>query len=249
MFVGVDLAWSRSNESGVAVLSDEVEPRVVDSGFPVEDEEIVGFVGEEVRLVAVDAPLVVPNETGQRAAEDELRPVYASYDAGPYPANREWLERVCGEVRGEVLMERLEEEGFQHNAAVDRDVRRGVIEVYPHPAMVALFGLDTVIPYKDKKGRGKEDRVEALRTYYDYLEASAIQAETLPSFTVDKDVTKAALKRFEDLLDGVFSAYIAWYLWRNAGEARVFGSESEGYITSPRLEGENIQKPLDDYND
>jgi predicted RNase H-like nuclease len=236
MFVGVDLAWSRGNESGVAVLSDSDPVRVERAGFAVSDEDIVDMIPDETKLIAVDAPLVVPNDEGQRPAEDELRPVYHEYNAGPYPANRNWLQRVCGEVRGETLVDELAQLGFEHNPSVDTSVNRGIIEVYPHPGMVALFDLDTVIPYKKRKNRSKEDIVGALRTYYDYLcEDTAIQRETLPDFELSTEDTWRVIKGFEDVLDGVFSAYVAWYLWRNPGEARVFGNRDEGYITSPRL--------------
>ena len=236
MFVGVDLAWSRGNESGVAVLSDGDPVRVENAGFAVSDEDILDIIPDETKLVAVDAPLVVPNDEGQRPAEDELRPVYHEYNAGPYPANRNWLEKMCGEVRGENFVDVLRDEGFEHNPHVDHSVEKGVLEVYPHPAMVALFELDTVIPYKDKQGRSKQDQVDGLRRFHTLLgEETRLVKSSLPDFTVSAEDTKAALKRFEDILDGVLSAYIAWFLWHNSDRVRVFGSQAGGYITSPTL--------------
>lgn len=240
MFAGIDLAWSRSNESGIAVLENSDPTRVVEADFATEDDEILDMIPASTRLVAVDAPLVVPNETGQRPAEDELRPVYHEYNAGPYPANRNWLNRVCGEVRGETLVERLGETGFSHNPSVDHTVENGVIEVYPHPGMVALFELDTVLPYKDKQGRSKSEQRDGLRRLHRLLgERTRIEQDSLPAFSLDSESTKASMKRFEDILDGVVSAYLAWYLWNNPERVRVFGSRTEGYITSPTLPKHN----------
>lgn len=241
MFVGVDLAWSRNNETGVAVLSDESEPRVVDQGLVVEDEDILGLVPDSPVLVGVDAPLVVPNEEGQRPAEDELRPVYAEYNAGPYPANRNWLNRLCGEVRGEVLVDHLRGQGFEHNPRGDRGVDKGVLEVYPHPAMVAFFGLDGVIPYKDKQGRSKAEQIEGLRTLRDFLARSPIRRSSLPGLDVSADDTYAEIKQYEDLLDAVVSGLVAWYAWRH-DDVVVFGNVDEGYISSPPLGDGNILK-------
>ncbi len=43
------------------------------------------------------------------------------------------------------------------------------------------------------------------------------------------------LKRYEDTLDAIFCAYLAWHCWR-WGEERneMFGTMAEGYIVVPK---------------
>jgi predicted RNase H-like nuclease len=49
------------------------------------------------------------------------------------------------------------------------------------------------------------------------------------------DFRGQALKRYEDTLDAVFCAYLAWYCWR-WGEERnqQFGKLADGYIVVPK---------------
>jgi predicted RNase H-like nuclease len=51
-------------------------------------------------------------------------------------------------------------------------------------------------------------------------------------------------KSYEDSLDAVFCAYLAYYAWR-LGETcfEVFGSEEDGYILNPRLRSSSLAMP------
>jgi predicted RNase H-like nuclease len=42
-----------------------------------------------------------------------------------------------------------------------------------------------------------------------------------------------ALKRYEDLLDAVFCAYIAFYYWYEPETCMVIGDLDDGYIVTP----------------
>jgi predicted RNase H-like nuclease len=57
-------------------------------------------------------------------------------------------------------------------AVLDSTGRRVCIEVYPHPAMVSLFPLDYVIPYKIKPGRDLPALTVAYRRLLDHLEGT-----------------------------------------------------------------------------
>ena len=91
-FVGIDLAWSPRNPSGGAVLS--ADGRVLASTSALGgDNEVLDFVAEALPrnspgLVAIDAPLSVPNETGARPCDRQVASIFSRYDAAPYPANR-----------------------------------------------------------------------------------------------------------------------------------------------------------------
>ena len=98
-------------------------------------------------LVAIDAPLVVANPTGNRPAERALNRDFARFDAGAHPSNTGKPE-FAG--RPGVPGSRAAP-GPGHRPGVAGAPRRA-IEVYPHPATVALFRLGRTLKYKQKPG-------------------------------------------------------------------------------------------------
>src|SRR4051794_8499425 len=86
--IGVDLAWGTKRPTGLAVLDDG--GRLVHVSTALTDEEIEStlapYVADEC-LVAIDAPLIVRNATGNRPAEAALNRDFARFEAGAHPAN------------------------------------------------------------------------------------------------------------------------------------------------------------------
>lgn len=243
-FIGLDLAWSTRNPTGAAVINgDATVGRLAATRLLGGDDEIIAFVQEQAQsdpaLVTVDAPLVVPNATGRRPAEAEIAHVFAAYQAGAHPANRQRLA-VNGIVRGEALVARLEALGFTHRADVESQApMRQVVEVFPHPAIVSIFGLDRTIKYKARPNRSHAQRLIEFKRYQTLLR-SLITADPALRGTetlLDRELStliKARLKDYEDVLDGLMCAYIGHYLWRwGMARARVFGNVQQGYITTP----------------
>ncbi len=243
-FIGLDLAWSARNKTGAAVIGgDAAGGALVASTLLHGDDEIVEFVlahaGDDPALVTIDAPLWVPNVTGRRPAEAEIGAAFGRYRLAAYPANRTKLA-VDKAVRGEVLVDRLAAHRFVHRAEVAalQPVRQ-IVEVYPHPAMLAFFDLPRPLPYKARPHRTLAARHTAFRQFQALIKS--LEAAT-PALTATNDLLAqnvhdlgpTALKRYEDQLDGVMCAYIGHYLWRwGMARARVFGSMAEGYITTP----------------
>lgn len=246
-FIGLDLAWSSKNGTGAsAIEGDERAGRLVASGLLRGDEEVVDFVrahagvgSDAPVIVAVDAPLRVPNDDGRRPAEAEIGRMFARYHAGAHPANRRRLAPL-GVVRGEALVERLTELGFvdRPEVAALTPVRQ-VVEVYPHPAMVSIFGLDRILKYKARRTIPVDARLAAFGRYHELLGSLATADPGLHGADdlLGRELTglrRTELKDHEDRLDGLMCAYIAHYLWRwGMARARVFGSLERGYITSP----------------
>ncbi|MCX7750658.1 MAG: DUF429 domain-containing protein [Candidatus Bipolaricaulota bacterium] len=246
-FIGLDLAWSARNPSGGVVLAWDGK-----KAFPVTwdpaltgDEEVGAFVRDgmdaEGALVAVDAPLVVPNERGTRAGDRALTAAYRRHEAGTYPANRARLGPV---VRGEALLGRLQALGFTHGPRIVRRTPvRHVVEVYPHAAAVELFGLSRTLKYKARPGRSVEFRWAELERLRELLGSLAWRTPSL----VARDLLDGvrirgargrALKAAEDLLDALLCAYIALHLWHWGEEGyRTFGDRESGYILVPTARG------------
>jgi predicted RNase H-like nuclease len=243
--IGLDLAWSPRNPTGAAVIHGDAHGGVLSHTALLGDlDTIVAYVaqhaGDGPALVAVDAPLRVPNATGRRPAEALLGQVFRAYDAGAHPANR-GLPAFRSGVRGELLVEALSAIGIAHDrATVEAGVAtRQVVEVYPHPAMVALFGLDKTLKYKAKPNRSLATRRAAWRSYQQHLAGLAQADPPLcgQAAWLDVDVDQLSgrrLKDYEDQADAIICAYVALYAFRwGAARCRAFGTIEEGYIFTP----------------
>ncbi|MFA6299687.1 MAG: DUF429 domain-containing protein, partial [Nocardioides sp.] len=87
-YVGIDLAWGERQPTGVAVLDDDA--RLMSIAAVRSDEEIAAALAPYVSdpcLVAIDAPLIVTNPTGSRAAEQLLSKDFRRFEAGAHPSN------------------------------------------------------------------------------------------------------------------------------------------------------------------
>ncbi|MFN3346989.1 MAG: DUF429 domain-containing protein [Candidatus Bipolaricaulaceae bacterium] len=242
-FLGIDLAWSSANSSAAVLLRWESGAGVVEAWRAClgDDREIVAFVGEGVgggpALIAIDAPLHVPNEEGTRPCDRELSQFYRWAQAQAYPANR---RRLGPHVRGEEIVRMLADLGFRHDPLVEqKQPVRQVVEVFPHPAAVELFGLPCILRYKARPGRTYPQRWEELARFRDLLAGLRDQE---PGLLADEILESAqphgrrgrALKRLEDLLDALFCAYIALHLWYWGPRGyRCFGNKTSGYILVP----------------
>jgi predicted RNase H-like nuclease len=243
-FVGIDLAWSTKNGTGICVVGGNEEHGVVLSHKIVySDSEILDFVNNAVSdnpaLLAIDAPLTVPNESGRKVAEEVVGKLFRKYDAGAHPANRKRLSSWDGKIRGEELSRVLLKADFAHDPYVKKfESGRKFFEVYPHPSMVVLFGLDRILRYKAKSHRDYEFRWSVFETYQQHLAhlKSAQPALDIPDTVLKANVRELRgqkLKDYEDDLDGIFCAYIAHYYWCHPEACEVLGSTTDGYIMTP----------------
>ncbi len=241
VFIGIDLAWKSSNASGGAVIRDE--KLVAHTGTLGNNSEIIDFIASYLpqnsgAVVAVDAPLRVPNETGSRRCDRDLSAEWRRFHAGALPANRERLA-ADGIVRGEELVEHLVAGHRFAEAAVipRRSKARLVCEVFPHPAHVSLFGLERILKYK--RGTVDERRLELIR--YQHLlrglRKGSPKLKKTKALLQGVDVWNLRgreLKAYEDTLDAVTCAYVASYLWNHGPKAGItYGTLSEGTILVP----------------
>lgn len=231
---GIDLAWSDNHLTGVCALDDA--GTIVDEQLLQTDDEIISWVSERLdgpAVVAIDAPLSVPNETGRRAGENEVAAEYGGRKAGPHSSNRSLFMRRYGRIRGEDLAARLGELGFG-DPWDDGD--RTLLEVYPHPALIEAFGLPERLRYKTKPGLGSEGRRIGLRNLARLLGSLERADPPLsgPPIAVADDVRGRAAKAIEDRLDARVAAWVA-AVWARHGTSRVrlFGDAENGHIAVP----------------
>lgn len=243
--IGLDLAWSPRNPSGMAVaehLADGWHLRDVRSDI-VSNEEILAAidrtVGREDAVLAIDAPLVVPHRTRGRDGDRLITSVFGSYDAGVYPATKRTIGRYGGQ-RIWRLRDALVDRGFVHDCRIPRGHRgRFFFETYPHAAAVALFRLPKVLKYKVREGRSSQERLDAFREYERLL--GDLRDRDPPLRSVEDHLDNAgsatrgrALKAYEDRLDAILCAYIAAYYWTwGTTRCAIFGTLEGGYIVTP----------------
>ena len=247
-FVGVDLAWGERKPTGIAVVDDT--GRLVHIGGAQDDASIKTAIAPYVQgdcLVAFDAPLVVTNPTGQRPSEAALNRDFAKFEAGAHPTNTGKAE-FAGTPRAARLAKALD---------LDIDPQsqspRRAIEVYPHPATVALFRLGRTLKYKAKPGRSVAQLRSELLRLMDLIEGLA-QA-TPPLRVTDHDdwlelrqavetaERKSELRRVEDPVDAVICAYVGLFATRRPEDVTTYGDAATGATLTPTLPLDLTSRP------
>ena len=191
-FIGLDLAWKATNESGICWLEGEspetlrctrIEAAVqstddlADEIASVDGTVIVTIDAPVLCSPCTDRPLSAAQSDGEAAlnssvlrtrrrwVDPEIGRRFWQYKVSAYPASA----AVANEwTAGIDLGRALQARGF----ALDPEMRRGgghrrvAVEVYPHTIHVRLFELDERLPYK--KGR-VADRRQAMQLYQQHL--------------------------------------------------------------------------------
>jgi predicted RNase H-like nuclease/Holliday junction resolvase RusA-like endonuclease len=231
LFVGIDLGWT-SGATGLAVVDDA--GRLTGSGRVQTDDEIAAWIAAQpgrVVVAAVDAPLIVPNETGQRVPERLIGHAFGGFGASAHTTNR---KRFGGEQpRAMRLAKRL---GWSVDPHAPTDGDAGVcIEVYPHPAMVGLFQLPYRLDYKKGNDRRRSPGFALLIKHLESIAELDLVANQRWE-QLKRTIAAPApgdLNRAEDELDAILCAHLAW-LWQHQRERlHVYGSLEDGYIVAP----------------
>ncbi|MGB3200711.1 MAG: DUF429 domain-containing protein [Nodosilinea sp.] len=236
-FLGVDLGW-QSGPTGLCCLQMANNGlRLVALDHLQSTADILTWVshwaeGTASAVVAVDAPTLIPNETGMRLPDRLAHKYFGRYDAGCYPANR-------GRPFAKKLIDfglALESLGFQHQPySAPRPQGRFQLEVFPHPATVHLFGLSKILKYKKGTLAQRRPELKKLRQYQLAVLPTLEPALNLEDSDLPEiPLTGAAMKAVEDQLDALTCAYTAAHWWTWGTELNwVLGDRAEGYIVVP----------------
>jgi predicted RNase H-like nuclease len=237
-FVGVDLAWGQNKITGLATIG--ASGQLLAATQRKTDSEIIDWLRPWTAgpcLVAIDAPIIVTNPTGNRPCESLVSRHFGKYDASCHSANLSKPHFANG-TRALRLADEL-------GLAVDpqNQSERRVVEVYPHPAIVVLFDLPRILQYKHKRGRDLEHLRRELVRLLDYLEgldqaAPPLLLQNSADWQRIRQATahaerKVDLARVEDSIDAIVCAYIAAYSVANPTAVRVMGDMTSGYILTP----------------
>jgi len=235
-FVGIDLAWGTRAPTGLAAVAEDGS--LMRSATVRTDDDVVAWVdglGARPVVVAIDAPLVVSNATGMRACEKAVSRAFGAFGASCHASSR--ARPQFDPPRAEVLARRCGWRAHPHPAAVRAGHGPVAIEVYPHAAMVGLFALGSVLPYKARAGRSVGLRRAAMLEVLHHL-------ETVPELRLEGHARwqslRAAvgtatrhvdLERVEDEVDAVLCAHLAW-LWAHRPTALQVYGDADGFIVA-----------------
>ncbi len=231
VYIGIDLAWGEKSLSGFCVL----ESNSYAKKLKILDVKLIKSIDEIIQeiqkykdykiYVGVDAPLIVPNETGNREIEKKFNKDFAKYKISMLPANKKILKKYSSQIRSEVLFKKLLACGF----ARDYKSNKVVFEVYTHSTIAMCFNNHKILPYKRKKGRSTKFIKEQLEIYKNYLKKELFSHAILKK---DISILKGqGIKDFEDMLDSLVCGYCIYYCKFN--EAKFYQVDGVDTFVTP----------------
>ena len=256
--LGIDAAWTQGEPSGVALIQGEREAWSVlgvapsydafvacSQGAPV-DWQASRFTGSrpnvaslikaaremasaELSVVGLDVPIANVRFESRRTADDAISKAFGGRGCSAHSPSAARPGRL-----GRSLMAQFEAEGFPLATTAPRPAdTRCTIEVYPHPALLALLRRDYRVPYKVSRstkywpGTSVSERVLKLLAEFAKINDAlgAVFGGAPISLPRGQEVaTLAALKRYEDALDALVCAWVG--LRFVEGTVAAYGDES-----------------------
>jgi predicted RNase H-like nuclease len=258
--LGIDAAWTTSQPSGVALAvegssgwelvavessyqrfhslaCDSVERESRPSGSIPAASELLrtsfSLCGRHVDLVAVDMPLSAKPITGRRESDNAVSRAYGGRKCSTHTPSESRPGKMSDRLRGEFKR-------MGYPLQTTSITTPGLVEVYPHPALVELARAPERFPYKLSKVRkywpelSPAERRVRLYSEWDRIIA-LLQGELrgVASFFRHFNLSGSGVevKAYEDALDAVICTWIAIKILE--GQAEPFG-DSESAIWIPR---------------
>ena len=260
--LGIDAAWTLTQPSGVALVAKHptgwrltaAEPSYQNflartdrsllaeerpSGSPPDASALLASAamlsGGAIDIVAVDMPLARSPIVERRFSDNEVSRAYGDRKCGTHSPSAKRPGRMSDE-----LNQRFKREGYPLQTVAFKTP--GLIEVYPHPALVELADAKERLPYKASKVgvywpelKERQERRERLYQQWDWIvdllerEVAGVAA-ALPRLGVDASGVK--LKAYEDVLDAIVCAWVG--ICALEGRAKPFGDENSAiWIPGP----------------
>jgi len=221
IFIGIDLAWSSKNSSGVCVM---LNKEIIFIGLVEKVEHIIQIISayEEV-LVGIDAPITINNKKGSRVVEKDFLKDFSRHKIGILPINRALIEKYSF-VNADAIRKRLESIGLSYGVE-----KSNFIEVYPHSTIAVYFNNYKILLYKRKKGRTTQDIKDALKIYQTYLKLEL--SHELLSIDIE-ELRGKKLKDYEDKLDAITSAFTLHLCYYKLHKFKLYGDKDNGLMVS-----------------
>ncbi len=260
--LGIDAAWTLAQPSGIALAARSpagwrlitAEPSYQhflarsDRSLAVQERPIGSrpvapallasaekLSGRAIDLIAIDMPMAHSPIIGRRCCDNAVSQAYGARKCGTHTPSTERPGRMSDE-----LCEGFRDAGYPLRTTTV--TTPGLIEVYPHPALVALACASERLPYKASKVRSYWPALNPAqrrkRLYQQWSEIVALLdceisgvAEALPR--LELRASGVAVKAFEDKLDAIVSAWVG--ICALEGRAKPFGDPDAAiWIPKPR---------------
>lgn len=230
--LGVDAAWTPRHPSGVALVKQGVTGTwecielagsysefLEKSGMPADGirdplpiQQVLRLserrCGGPVRLVAADLPLSTQRITKRREADNEVSRKFGSCKCSTHSPTGERPGQLSERYRMA-----LESSGFRLATSAKHLSGRALIEVYPHPALLALLDATERIPYKwSKKCKYWPNETTEVRGILiieqleRILEALKGVIRGIP-LKIDREA-RTGIKAIEDQIDALVCAWV-----------------------------------------
>lgn len=233
LFLGIDLGWVNGATGLAALRLREDRLHLIDLALAADHAAVLKWVreqsGDGPALLAIDAPTIIHNATGQRPGERELNAAVRRYGLNCHPAN---LGRPFA-AKTNAFSQALEAEGFQHASTIrPRKAGRYQIEVFPHASIVKFFGLDYRLKYKKGTVAERVIQLGRLRRMI-YTLRRADPPCVLPRLPAIPPGGMAR-KHIEDQFDAIICAYTGAHYWYwGAARNCVYGDAASGFLVVP----------------
>ena len=259
--LGIDAAWTLGNPSGVALVARAGStwrlirasssyqgflggpPHVRPTGGRAPVGELlahsVSLASDSVTLVAVDMPLARDPIVGRRTSDDAVSRAFGAMKCAVHSPSALRPGAVSDDFTAEFAC-------AGYDLVTDGAFGvAGVIEVYPHPALVRLCAANERLRYKYGKLRGywrdldREACLAALRGVWAQIVA-ALEPEVAGAaehLTIPPPGSPTwMMKAFEDTLDAVVCAWVG--ICALEGRAEPFGDGASAiWVPIPRERG------------
>lgn len=254
--LGIDAAWTAHQPSGVALVQHQANGwrcltltpsyssfQALADGIPVDwtakatgsAPEVAALLaaserlaGRPVDLLAVDMPLSTLEIAGRRVADQQVSQEYGSCGCAVHSPTRERPGAMADRVRSE-----LDSMGYPLLTSAATPGAPGVLEVYPHVALLSLLRADYRLPYKVSRsskywpGATLQRRIEELLATFARIRTALqehITDVSLPLPHPGAVPTLASLKVLGDSLDALVCAWMA--MEHLQGRSRALGDHS-----------------------
>lgn len=249
-FIGIDLAWTNKNESGICVINEKGKVEYLDAArFSNEDllEILQGF-GAERLCIGIDAPLIIRNEEGSRGAEGELmKQRINGYALRLFNANRKFMMRTYGQMRGvdlaDLIVTEIEHTHIDKQLSQSKNV---LMETFPSGIIPGLFPEIHPVNYKlHRKTPFNETRDEMIRLLerLKLIETFEKHVHGLIDY-LDIDlvsINKKNYKNLEDKVDAFLCAYGLFAVFKGYADLKTFGDLEHGFIALPVLDQNKVK--------
>ncbi len=228
-FIGIDLAWTYKNETGLCIIDDEGAVEYFESAV-YSDDDIVEIIkrhcGDDKMYIGIDAPLIVNNEKGSRAAERAfMRYKIHGHHLSLFVASRGFLLRNFGVIRGEVLMNKIMDAipSVKSSSTFDNE-HSVIVETFPSGICLGLFPELHPVKYKVKNKIPYEETKHQMMRLLERIRPLGVEVEAFD---------KKNHKHIEDKVDAFLCAYGLYSVYTDRAEIKVFGSEEDGFFVIP----------------